>query len=232
MKKAEEIKKQPTLHAIILSVIGLIVISLVMGFVLKQNSYLLPFDRFVYGLVEKVPHTSLLDAVVFVFDYNPIPINLHPQFFIVMILIPSIYVALKKRSEFWWILLAFVVGAIISRILVFTDTALVFRQRPWEVLPNHVTGALKIALKSWTSYPSGHTRDTLMLGLIASYFLPKIKYFAIFLALLVGFSRLYLGVHFPTDVLSGLILGFWSYVLTIKIVEYIRNRKLQTQGSK
>lgn len=232
MKKAEEINGQPTLLTIIFSFIGLIAISLMMGFVLKQNSYFLPFDRFVYGLVDKIPHTSLVDGLVFVFDYNPIPVNLHPQFFIIMILIPSIYVAFKKRPEFWWILLAFVIGAIISRVLVFTDTALTFRQRPWEVLPNHVTGALKIALKSWTSYPSGHTRDTLMLGLIASYFLPKIKYFAIVLALFVGFSRLYLGVHFPTDVLSGLILGFWSYILTTQITEYIRNRKLNPQGSK
>lgn len=227
-----KIEKKKSLVSIILSLVGLIAVSVFIGFILRQNTYLLPFDKFFYELIDKIPHTGFLDGLFFFFDYNPIPINTHPQFFLIMVLVPAIYIRIKKRTEFWFIILAFIIGAIISRILVFTDTTLVFRERPWEVLPNHVAEELKTALKSWTSYPSGHTRDTLMLGLIASYFLPKIKYFAIFLALLVGFSRLYFGVHFPTDVLSGLILGFWSYILTIKIIEYIRNRKFQTQGSK
>lgn len=232
MKKAVESNKQQTLVKIIFSFLGLVALSLIIGYILRQNTFFLPFDRFFYELVDQIHNTDFINKLIFIFDYSFLPIGIHPQFYLFMIVIPCIYIGIKKPKELVWILLAFIIGTILSRIVVIIDTALVFRQRPWQVLPNHVSGTLKTVLKTWTSYPSGHTRDTLMLGLITSYFIPKTKYFMIFLALLVGFSRLYLGVHFPTDVLVGLFLGYGNFVITIKLVEYIRNKRNKPQGSR
>jgi len=57
--------------------------------------------------------------------------------------------------------------------------------------------------------PSGHAQNTLvMLFIIASWLKKKWAFVcAAVLCILIGFSRIYLGVHFPTDVIAGWILG-------------------------
>lgn len=233
MKKLEtedQIKITPLPH-IILWLVGLVLSTLAIGYILQSNKFSLPFDGYVYGLFDKIPHTPVLNGIMGIFDQNFLPIGYHPQYMVIMVIVPVIYVAIKKPKHLWWIIMALALGGIISRIMVYSDTALVFRQRPYTVLPNHVSDMLKHNLKGWTSFPSGHTRDTLMLGLIISYFLPKLKYFMIFLALLVGFSRIYYGVHFPTDVLIGLVIGYVSYIIAVRLTEYIKFRVYNRQGS-
>jgi len=57
--------------------------------------------------------------------------------------------------------------------------------------------------------PSGHAQNTLVLLFIIASWLKKIWAFACaaVLCILIGFSRIYLGVHFPTDIIAGWILG-------------------------
>jgi hypothetical protein len=57
--------------------------------------------------------------------------------------------------------------------------------------------------------PSGHAQNSLVLWMIAASWGKKKRHFAAaaLLCLLISFSRLYLGVHFPTDILGGWIMG-------------------------
>ena len=67
---------------------------------------------------------------------------------------------------------------------------------------------LLIARPDDFSFPSGHTAASFAAAVILFLQLPK-KYGipALILAVLISFSRLYLGVHYPTDVLAGAVSG-------------------------
>jgi len=57
------------------------------------------------------------------------------------------------------------------------------------------------------SFPSGHTSAAFMVATLVCHFLPDLHWVMYPWALLVGFSRVVLGVHFPTDTLVGMVLG-------------------------
>lgn len=71
------------------------------------------------------------------------------------------------------------------------------------------------------SFPSGHTQASCIAATIVTLTNKKFGFVVIPMALLIGFSRMYLYVHFPTDILGGMIIG-----ITIGAFTYILGRKL------
>ena len=69
-----------------------------------------------------------------------------------------------------------------------------------------------------SSFPSGHTSASIAAAVSIFIFNKKWGTAAIVLALMIGFSRLYLFVHFPTDVLTGLIAGILYAIISALIV--------------
>ena len=83
---------------------------------------------------------------------------------------------------------------------------LVGRTRPWLM----VEGLIHLVEENDpNSFPSGHTCAAFASAIAWLGTLPKrwMKVTALVLAVLMGFSRLYVGVHFPSDVLAGALVG-------------------------
>lgn len=67
------------------------------------------------------------------------------------------------------------------------------------------------------SFPSGHTAGAYLIASMLFYFFSLVWIPVLIWATLVGFSRVYNGVHYPSDVLSGAILGIISAAVAILI---------------
>lgn len=79
------------------------------------------------------------------------------------------------------------------------------RVRPYELVEGLqcIVGPARDA-----SFPSGHTGASFASAVAIYRHLPrKLAVFFIVLASLIAFSRLYVGIHYPTDVLGGLVTG-------------------------
>lgn len=94
---------------------------------------------------------------------------------------------------------------------------LVDRTRPYEVVQGLT---LLIGKQKDASFPSGHTASSFAAAVVMFVMLPK-RYGipALLLAFLIGLSRLYVGVHYPTDVLCGLLSGTVLALLSVWIVK-------------
>ena len=81
------------------------------------------------------------------------------------------------------------------------------RDRPFEV----ISGVhQRISPSDQFSFPSGHTAAAFVIATLIGHFLPALQVPVYSWALLVGISRIYLGVHYPTDILAGLVIGVFS----------------------
>ncbi len=107
----------------------------------------------------------------------------------------------KTRVCGFCVLAGLAVGALITNV---TLKPLVARDRPFWV--NDTVQLLVSAPKDF-SFPSGHTQASFVAA--AAIWMNHRKWgtAAFILAALIAFSRLYLYVHFPTDVLAGAVIG-------------------------
>lgn len=114
------------------------------------------------------------------------------------------------------ILLAF----LIERPVYFVLKNSFKRNRPEAALENFVS---VIIPSDKFSFPSGHTSAAFMMATLVSYFSqPFVDSSFIFLlfawATSIGFSRIILGVHFPTDTLMGAVLGVSVALFILKVL--------------
>jgi undecaprenyl-diphosphatase len=92
------------------------------------------------------------------------------------------------------------------------------RNRPCEAL-DHIY--YRVLPEDRFSLPSGHTSAAFVITVLLSHFYPLLILPSVIWASLVGVSRIYLGVHYPTDVLIGMAIGIISGVSGIALAGYL-----------
>lgn len=135
----------------------------------------------------------------------------------------SIAILFKDKKYFKVFLFANLFGVIINSLIKF----IVHRPRP--------TTTMLFTSESSYSFPSGHSMmSTIFYGLIIYYIIKFIKnkylrnFLVAFLTLIifsVGISRIYLGVHYATDVVCGYIFGIIYLIVFIKLTNKINEKE-------
>ena len=115
-----------------------------------------------------------------------------------------------KDKQKWLILSHVSLSVLISFLISQLIGLLYFRPRPFISNFQVVNDINPLSEKS---FPSDHT--TIAFALAAAVYCShkKLGIFLLILAFLVGFGRIYTGVHYPLDVLGGILVGIISALL-------------------
>ena len=137
--------------------------------------------------------------------------------FLVLALIFLVYAKTRRCGA--TALTGMALGLLVTNL---TIKPLVTRPRPWVVMDGFVTLTTSSDLHS---FPSGHTTAAFAFGVALFLTLPQkwARVAALIAATLMGLSRLYVGVHFPTDVLAGAVIGTVCGILANQIVLRIKD---------
>lgn len=124
----------------------------------------------------------------------------------------------KFRKVGILMLCALVINTILGEVIL---KHMFQRPRPFNTLQH-----LDLLIKKPQSYsfPSGHTSSAFACAVILAYYVKKAAVPSIILACLIAFSRVYLTVHYPSDVLAGIVLGIISAMITIYLHKLYRKR--------
>lgn len=106
------------------------------------------------------------------------------------------------------------VALAVSHIPVAIAKKLYPRIRPYLAFPE--TNTFRNPLSDH-SFPSGHTTAAFSLAIPLIAAVPGLFPVFLSLSIIVGFSRIYLGLHYPSDVLAGAIIGTTVATMTVAI---------------
>lgn len=122
-------------------------------------------------------------------------------------IIAALYVSGYRKEA-----LVFAAVFLVTNVVAYGLKYLIARPRPSD---------LGIAPEAEPSFPSGHTSNAFALATTISYYHRKAAPFLFAWALLIAFSRVFLGFHYFTDLLGGAAVGIVvSLVITRVVTRY------------
>lgn len=124
----------------------------------------------------------------------------------------------KYRKEGFYLLLSLLAGLLICNLSL---KPLVARSRPCWIRPDL---PLLVEIPHDFSFPSGHATSSFAAATALYGANRRFGIAAFVLAVLIAFSRLYLYVHFPSDVLCGAIIGTLCGFFVPRLAERIRKK--------
>ena len=113
--------------------------------------------------------------------------------------------------------------------LVLTDAIASQILKPFfgRIRPSHElaeTVRLLVGKGGKLSFPSNHAANSITFAIITAFFYSKTKIVLYLIAGLIAFSRIYVGVHYPGDVLCGLLFGSIIGLVTLHVYSTVTLR--------
>lgn len=180
-------------------------------------SFLLQFDRDLFLLLNGM-HTPWWDTAMLFFTRK------ETWLFLYLILIYAIVRNYEKKS--WIILLVLLAGFVASDQLSTLIKEITQRYRPGH--EPALEGLVHVVLRkgSMFGFFSSHASNTFfVLAFTAPLFKNRISFFSLLVwALIVSYSRIYNGNHYPLDVLAGMIFGISLGIVFYKLLIFIEAR--------
>jgi len=136
-----------------------------------------------------------------------------------------------------------VILVIICIAVVDPSTHYILKKLFSRLRPCHTFDDLRMIVSCGGLYgfPSNHAANSFAAATVLSLFYRRCTVFFTILAVMIGFSRIYLGKHYPTDVLAGAVWGILAAFLIIFIInkilwrtsagKYLEKYRIEIQGA-
>ncbi len=177
-------------------------------FVKINQQWTTPFLNDFFSLITNFHHTDL-------FIYFVAPIILFVWWF-------------KFRTQMFAALLALAIMILVADTICYRGIkSVTHKERPF--LNSSLNAQVRVGYKpKSSSFPSNHAVNCFAIATLLTWYYPWLGVVFYLIAGLVGYSRIYVGVHYPSDVIAGACIGVLIAAAVIRIV-YNRIEPLKPQ---
>lgn len=168
------------------------------------------FDKQIIGMIVAYRNIILNNLTAWLTYFSS-------EFIISAVIILLFVVSREKRRWIFPLAVSFFVSLIITIILKF----LVGRVRPFAFLSLQLVKNVNYNFSAWnTAFPSLHTAVAFAAFPILAKEFPRFKWFWFGFVCFIAFTRLYIGVHYLSDVIAGALIGVSVGLLFIYFKEH------------
>ena len=113
----------------------------------------------------------------------------------------------KDSKKYWPIIAQAILAAVLARFGI-TELIRFFWERPRPFIENNVN--LLLSHSATGSFPSGHAAFFFALSAVVYFYNKKTGFFFFLASFLISISRVFCGVHWPSDIIAGAAIGIFS----------------------
>ena len=170
-------------------------------------------DLILFNFINQTLSNPLFDWIMPLFD--------KPKGWIPFILIFWFYMAYSDKKNRKTLLILVPLIILIGDQLGGFIKDFGLRDRPWFALGVEYVNHLGGNGGKHASFPSNHALNVSAMAFLFTYIYPKFKYYCWGFALIIMFSRVYIGVHYPLDIFAGFTIGIFISLSIILLYKRI-----------